>query len=154
MTRKVRSILPGDDQHILAGDDLVAMSTETFSEKPLYSVTDNRIAYLRTNGYAKPGLSSLVRFGYNQEMGAVELLPPTRQAEKLWPFSQTGLLRKVRLATRQHPPFFYVRARFGGTLTVSLLRPLALRLFSTLRPPGVSIRVRKPWVRLRRTLLG
>src|SRR5215510_9865782 len=48
----------------------------------------------------------------------------------------------------------YVRARFGGTLTVNLFRPLALRLFNTLRPPGVSIRMRKPWVLLRRTLLG
>ena len=86
-------------------------------------------------------------------MGAIDLFPPTRQAQKLWPFSQTGLLRKFRPAPRQHPPF-YVRARFGGTLTVNLFRPLALRLFNTLRPPGVSIRMRNPWVRLRRTLLG
>ena len=83
----------------------------------------------------------------------MDLFPPTRQVQKLWPFSQTGLLGKVRLTSRQHPPF-YVRARFGGTLTVNLFRPLALRLFNTLRPPGVSIRVRKPWVLLRRTLLG
>lgn len=129
------------------------MPAETFSEKPLYSVADDRISYFRTNGYAKPGLSSLVRFGDNQEMGAIDLFPPTRQAQKLWPFSQTGLLRKFRPAPRQHPPF-YVRGRFGGTLTVNLFRPLALRLFNTLRPPGVSIRMRKPWVRLRRTLLG
>ena len=95
------------------------MPAETFSEKPLYSVADDRISYFRTNGYAKPGLSSLVRFGDNQEMRAIELFPPTRQAQKLWPFSQTGLLWKVCPASGHHPPFlFYVRARFGGTTTV------------------------------------
>lgn len=33
-------------------------------------------------------------------------------------------------------------------------RPLARRAFSTLRPPLVAMRARKPWVRLRRRLLG
>ena len=28
------------------------MPAETFSEKPLYSVADDRISYFRTNGYA------------------------------------------------------------------------------------------------------
>ena len=49
---------------------------------------------------------------------------------------------------------FYVRARFGGTVTVSLFRPFALRRLSTLRPPGVSIRVKKPCVLFLLTLLG
>src|SRR5262249_35991892 len=38
-------------------------------------------------------------------MRAMDLFPPPRQVQKLWPFSQTGLLGKVRLASRQHPPF-------------------------------------------------
>ena len=105
MPAKAYRIFLGNNEHILVGDNLVAMPAETFSEKPLYSVADDRISYFRTNGYAKPGLSSLVRFGDNQEMGAIELFPPTRQAQKLWPFSQTGLLWKIRLASRQHPPF-------------------------------------------------
>jgi hypothetical protein len=33
---------------------------------------------------------------------------------------------------------------FGGMVTVSRLRPLARRRFSTLRPPGVAIRARNP----------
>lgn len=86
-------------------------------------------------------------------MGAMDFFPPTGQAEKLWPPSQTDLLRKAGLPL-DNILRFYRRARLGGTVTVSLFRPLALRLFSTLRPPGVAIRVRKPWVRLRRTLLG
>jgi hypothetical protein len=39
-------------------------------------------------------------------------------------------------------------------LTVSRLRPLARRRFSTCRPPGDAMRARKPCVRLRRRLLG
>ncbi len=105
MPGKAYRIFLGNNEHILVGYNLVAMPAETFSEKPLYSVADNRITYFRTNGYAKPGLSSLVRFGDNQEMGAIDLFPPTRQAQKLWPFSQTGLFRKVRPAFRRHPPF-------------------------------------------------
>lgn len=48
----------------------------------------------------------------------------------------------------------YVRARLGGTDTVNFLRPLARRRLITLRPPGVAMRARKPWVRLRLILLG
>jgi hypothetical protein len=48
----------------------------------------------------------------------------------------------------------YVRGRFGGTVTVSRLRPFARRRFSTLRPPGVSIRAKKPCVRFLLMLLG
>lgn len=48
----------------------------------------------------------------------------------------------------------YVRARFGGTVTVNRLRPLARRRLRTLRPPGVSMRARKPCVRFLLMLLG
>ena len=82
----------------------MAIPAEAFSEKPLYSVTDNRIPHLRTNGYAKPGLSSFIRLSDNQEMGGIDFFSPTRQVEKLWPFSQTRLLGKRRPAPRQHPP--------------------------------------------------
>jgi hypothetical protein len=43
---------------------------------------------------------------------------------------------------------------FGGTETVRRLRPLARRRFKTLRPAGVAMRARNPWVRFRRRLLG
>jgi len=36
----------------------------------------------------------------------------------------------------------------------SFLRPLLRRRFSTLRPPAVAMRERKPWRRLRTSLLG
>ena len=48
----------------------------------------------------------------------------------------------------------YVRARFGGTVTVNRLRPLARRRLMTLRPPGVAMRARKPWVLFLLILLG
>ena len=38
--------------------------------------------------------------------------------------------------------------------TVNRFLPLALRRLSTLRPPGVSIRAKKPWVLFRFRLLG
>jgi hypothetical protein len=45
MPGKAYRIFLGNNEHILVGDNLVAMPAETFSEKPLYPVTDNRIAY-------------------------------------------------------------------------------------------------------------
>ena len=44
------------------------------------------------------------------------------------------------------------RARRAQAL--SLLRPRARRAAKTLRPPLLSIRARKPWRRLRTSLLG
>ena len=44
------------------------------------------------------------------------------------------------------------RARYlVGALVVRRLRPLARRRLMTLRPPGVAMRFRKPWVRFRLT---
>jgi hypothetical protein len=43
---------------------------------------------------------------------------------------------------------------FGGIDTVRRLRPFARRRLRTLRPPGVAMRARNPWVRFRRRLLG
>ena len=43
---------------------------------------------------------------------------------------------------------------FGGIVAASRLRPLARRRLRTRRPPGVAMRARKPWRRLRRRLLG
>jgi hypothetical protein len=48
----------------------------------------------------------------------------------------------------------YRFARLGGVDTVRRLRPLARRFFSTLRPPGLAILERNPWVRRRLKLLG
>ncbi len=67
------------------------------------------------------------------------------------PGPAAGLLRESRWCgelTR------YRRAAFGGTWTVSRLRPLRRRRFSTFCPPGVAMRARKPCVRFRRKLLG
>jgi len=43
---------------------------------------------------------------------------------------------------------------FVGMVTVKRFLPLARRRLSTFRPPGVLMRARNPWVRLRRMLLG
>jgi len=59
---------------------------------------------------------------------------------------------RSRITDTRHVP--QERALFGGTTTVNFLRPFALLRLRTFRPPGVSIRARKPCVLLRRTLLG
>ena len=43
---------------------------------------------------------------------------------------------------------------FAPISTVRRLRPLARRFLMTLRPAAEDIRLRKPWVRLRRLLCG
>gem|GEM_PF-2626810 len=48
----------------------------------------------------------------------------------------------------------YRFARFVGVDTVNRFRPFARLALSTLRPPGLDIRVRKPCLRRRLTLLG
>jgi hypothetical protein len=96
MPGNVHCTFPGNNEHILAGSNPVAIPAEAFSKEPLNSVSDDRISYFRTNGYAEPGFSSIIQSADYQEMGGVDLCPPTRQVQKLWPFSQTGLFRKVR----------------------------------------------------------
>ena len=81
----------------------MTITAEAFPEKPLHSVSANRISYFPTHGYTEPGLSAFVRLSDNQKMGGMELFPPTRQAQKLRPFSQPGLLRKVRPTSHPHP---------------------------------------------------
>jgi hypothetical protein len=43
---------------------------------------------------------------------------------------------------------------FEGVETAMRLRPFARRRLSTLRPPAVCMRFRKPWTRFRRIRLG
>jgi hypothetical protein len=133
MPGKVHDTFPGNNEHILAGNHLVAIPAETFSKKPLNSVSDNRISYLRTNGYAEPGLSSIIQSGDYQEMGGVDLCPPTRQAQKLWPFSQTGLFRKVLSVPRQHSRFLGARplARYDNRQPLSPLGSPSFQHFTS-----------------------
>jgi len=67
------------------------------------------------------------------------------QLQELPPPPQPDRLRKGSGARHGHQP-----GCFGGMETVSRLRPLARRRFSTARPVGVAIRARNPWVRFRR----
>jgi hypothetical protein len=53
-------------------------------------------------------------------------------------------------AERERPDLNSAAARYG----VRRLRPFARRRLNTCRPFLVAMRARKPWVRLRRTLLG
>lgn len=135
MPGKFHCTFPGNNEHILAGNNLVAIPAETFSKEPLNSVSDNRISYFRTNGYAEPGLFSIIQSGDYQEMRGVDFCPPTRQAQKLWPFSQTGLFRKVRSVPRQHSRFLGARP-LGRYDNRQPFPPLGSASFQYLTSPG------------------
>lgn len=49
---KVHGTFPGNNEHVLAGNDLVAVAAETFSYQPLDSITTDCIPDFRANGYA------------------------------------------------------------------------------------------------------
>lgn len=74
-------------------------------------------------------------------------------ADPAWPGEDAAELRGVPEAPL--PGEGPVRLRQGGPdQTLSRARPFARRALRTWRPPLVAIRARKPWVRLRRMLLG
>ena len=52
------------------------------------------------------------------------------------------------------PTLLHLRADGGDAQADRRLRPFARRAASTRRPPGVAIRARKPWRRLRTSWLG
>ena len=120
----------------------------------LNTVADNRLPHFFADSDAESILFPLVEFADDDKMVGVNLSFPTREIEKLRSSGKAGVFRETFPALRQLSAPFYERARFGGTVTVSLLRPLDLLCLRTLRPPGVAIRVRKPWVLFRFILLG
>jgi hypothetical protein len=76
---KVHRPFPGDNEHVLTRNDLMAVAAETFSEQPLDSITTDCVPDFRANGYAEPGFSSVVGSGDDHKMGGIGLFPPTRQ---------------------------------------------------------------------------
>jgi hypothetical protein len=76
---KIHRPFPGDNEHVLAGNDLMAVAAETFSYQPLDSITTDCIPDFRANGYAEPGFSSVVGSGDDHKVGGMDLFPPARQ---------------------------------------------------------------------------
>lgn len=131
----------------------MAAPAENFSHQPLDPVPHHGVAHFTANGDPQSGFSAVIVFADNDKIGGVALLAASRQSQELRSFSQAGRFWKSLRALNRHS-WLYVRARLGGTVTVSFLRPLALRRLSTLRPPGVAMRARNPCVLFLRMLLG
>jgi hypothetical protein len=90
----------------------------------------------------------MVKFACVQhEMGALEAHAFALQADKLRASMQPVGRTEAQRRTRTSYP-----GCLGGIEIASRVRPFARRRLSTLRPPGVAIRARKPWVRFRRRL--
>lgn len=93
--RQAGRSLSGDNQHVLARNNLLAMLAETFSDEPLYTVPNHCVADLGAHSDSQPSLSLVIRSNYDHEIGGVYLLPPARQVQEFGSLSQTGALRKT-----------------------------------------------------------
>ena len=123
------------------------MPSIDFTDSPLQAVTDDGSAHFAAHGDPETGpvgaslheQHEAVRSAFVTRTTERQELPPAAYARRLW---------KALALMGGH------LGCFGGIETVSRFRPLARLRHKTLRPPGVAIRARKPWVRKRRVLLG
>jgi hypothetical protein len=123
------------------------MPSIDFTDSPFQAVPDYGSAHFATHGDPETGTAraslheqdEAVRSAFVTRTTERQELPPAAYARRLW---------KALALMGGH------LGCFGGIETVSRFRPLARLRRRTLRPPGVAIRARKPWVRKRRVLLG
>lgn len=123
------------------------MPSVDFTDPSLQTVPNDGSTHLAAHGDPEtgPARASLheqdetVRSAFVTRTTERQELPPAAYARRLW---------KALALMGGH------LGCFGGIETVSRFRPLARLRLKTLRPPGVAIRARKPWVRKRRVLLG
>ena len=129
------------------------MSAEEFADEPPYAVACRRVADPAAGGYPEPGRTGLPLAREHDEVCGHPAAPVALENEELAALAQAMRPGEPPRSTRTVAGLFQPGC-FAGMVTVSRLRPLSRRRFSTLRPPGVAIRARNPWVRLRRRLLG
>jgi len=139
---------PGNHQDVLWWYDLVLAPAEELTHQATHPVPNHRSPHVLAGGNAETGDSIVTWLRDYHETGTRPATANPLQAEKLRAFADAMRLRQSLVAAAR------CQGCFGGMLTVSCLRPLARRRFSTFRPVGVAMRARKPCVRLRRRLLG
>lgn len=139
---------PTDDQHRLRWVNPGTDPSEDFADQPLDPIAYNRTPdpFAHCNAQARP--TSRRRLGDHHKQGPRPSSWGALKPQELPALPDPRRARQARAAALRY------RGCFGGIVTVSRLRPLARRRFSTCRPPGVAMRARKPCVRLRRLLLG
>src|SRR5690606_18060661 len=122
------------------------MAPERFAGLPLDAVAlDGRGRHLARHRQPQSRRDQPVRCGQQGKKGIGRTNAVAEDARERFRFQQTpGAGKPEALISRLS------RRDYGQ----SRARPLARRAASTLRPPLVAMRARKPWVRLRRRLLG
>ena len=117
---RVRSLAPWDNDYIYSCQWFTGL--EQLSDPPFRSVSDHRVSDLRT--------------GRDAQAGRTELVPEPDTGHEATPYAGATLVDpgKLRPATQFHL----------DDETVNLLRPLARRRLSTIRPFLLFIRTRKP----------
>ena len=128
--------------------------TKKLTQESFNPISDYRPPYFCTDRNTQSIGIVDVGLGDNNEVGGGDLSSLTREDKELGTFFNAGPLGELCPALRQRCAPLYNRSCFGGIVTESRLRPLALLCFSTLRPPGVAILARKPWLLFRLMLLG
>lgn len=130
---------PWEDQEIPSRRDGLGMGAEQDPQTPFDEISLDRSAKLPPHDDPDPSTGTSRTGGQaDQRQRSPRGAPPIRNDP-----TDVGASRHAS----QHA------ARVLG-YTVSRFLPLARRRFKTRRPSLVSIRLRKPWVRLRRRLLG
>jgi hypothetical protein len=135
-----------NDHEIAAEAMTIGMPSKHLADPPLQAVSDHRASSLATHSDSEAGRPVAIAYEKHEARGSP--LVTTAERQELPTATKPRRLGEALALSGRH------RGCFGGMETVSRLRPFARLRLRTLRPPGVAMRARNPWVRLRRVLLG
>ncbi len=145
--------------NIQAGQ-LLPVTTKALAHQTLDTISSNGgLDIALADGKPEPGIFTAIGRCQNQQTLIHGFAPGIiEDALEISPIQQSQLAGKPLGPGRCCDPFRALirdcRPRFPLTQALSLLRPLARRALMILRPALVLMRARKPWVRLRRMVLG
>ena len=160
---QIRSPFFGHDDDVPRRQELF-VAPEKFSQEALHPVAATGFAHLAPRDQPQPGAASLPRGQADAEVRRVQSFSPCLGPQVL--LAAADPLVSGKAGRLPGCGGFTGEVSRGGGLwggrercslrshTERRLRPLARRLCNTRRPPLVLMRVRKPWVRDRRSLLG
>lgn len=130
-----------DDDDVHWASQLVLAAPENFAHQPPDTAARGRRADASAGRDAKPGRRVPAVSREDDEIRSQAAPTVAFEREKLAALPQA--MRAGKTLRRRYSGAVQPGC-FGGMVTVSRLRPLSRRRFSTLRPPGVAIRVRNP----------
>lgn len=141
-----RSVWMGDNHDIPAASKAASFVANSLAKPTFYAVAHHGVSYLPAHGQADTTDLGSTREEQQEQMRLANLPTAALDPQVIRPLAKPTLPGVAEAGEAQ---FALV-----GMVATSRLRPLARRRERTLRPPGVFIRARKPWVRLRLMLLG